>query len=312
MTEDLKKRIARFDKLASKMDCERLSPLIIKARIPPGLFAALRHAVLLYMSRCLPGGKIFTSGPDILSEFSRRSPELKNRNRNGVILPKRELILEYNMTHQAYGDIIKSFGFADMVASFSALMNMRHKEEWAKSEWAKSGSSAKTYSTENPHSDAWLGESPHSMNTITPIFGDLKNNNCVAFSPPTDFSDRWLRLLKFRDGIEFFSHYDQTGAVETDEGGFTYFFDISVIHNSNLKKHAGPRLSIDHLTFFNTGGGELEHPTHPRLSHERFCNVGRDELITFKPSINDPITLENADPHKSWGIMKIPRDTFLS
>lgn len=312
MTEDLKKRIARFDELASKMDCERPSPLIIKARIQPELFNALKHTVVLYMSRCLPGGKIFTSQSDIMAEFSQRSSELKNKNRNGCLLPKRELTLEYNMVYRAYGEIIRSFNLNNLMSAFSGLITMRHKEEWAQSPWANSENSAKTYSTENPHSDAWLGESAHSTNTITPIFGDCKNNNCAYYAPPANFSDRWLKILKFLDGAEFFGHYDQSPVLETSEPGFTYLSDISVIHKSNLKENAGPRLSIDHLSYFNLGGSELYHPTHPRLSYDRFCNIGREELITFKSSVNDPITLENADPHKSWGVVKISRETVLS
>ncbi len=312
MTEDLKKRIARFDELASRTDCARPSPLILKLKIQPDLFDSLRCAVALYMSRCLPSRKVLTAESDIMAEFSKRSAELKNKNNNGCLLPKRELTLEYNMIHRAYGDIMRSFNFTGLIASFYALTTIRHKDEWTKSKWANSENSAKTYSTENPHSDAWLGESPHSMNTITPIFGDTKDNNCAYYAPPDNFSDRWLKILKFLDGAEYFSYYDPIPVFESSEPGFTYLSDISVIHKSNLKENAGPRVSIDHLSFANIGGGELYHPTHPRLSYDRFCHIGREELITFKSSINDPITLENADPHKSWGISEISRKTVLS
>ncbi len=311
MNHDLNKRIERFDELASRTECERLAPLILKLKIKPELYATLRHAVAVYMSGCLLDDKISVTEPDIMSRFHEKLKELKNKNKNGCLLPRRELILEYNAVYRAYADIMRSFNFRGLLGAFSGMLTIRHKDGWDQSAWADENNNAKTYSTENPHSDAWLGESAHSTNTITPIFGDLPNNNCAYYSPPDNFSDRWLRIIKFLDGAEYFSHYDPQLAAESSEAGFTYISDISVIHKSHLKRDAGSRVSIDHLSYFDLGGSELYHPTHPRLSYNDFCSIGREKLITFKPSIYDPITIENADPHKSWGVMDISKETVL-
>ncbi len=226
--------------------------------------------------------------------------DLKNRSRNGTLVPKRELTLEYNIVFRAYGDIIKSFNLPGLVSGFTTL-TVRHQKDWSGNEHARGG-----YATENPHSDAWIGESPFGMNTITPVFGDLKNNNVNCFAPPANFSDDWLKpLSEFKDGSEIFSQYNQVPTLETSEAGFTYFLDFAVIHQSNLRENAWQRVSLDNFSFHNVGRGELEHPSHPRLSYDKFCNIGREEIMTFWPSLNDPITDKNANFHKTWKLVKL-------
>ena len=190
VSADLQRRIDRFDKIASKLNCERPSPLVIKAKIDDNLYENLRFAVAMYMSRCLSGSDTFLNEVDLMEEFDRRLAEVKNRTNNGSLIPKRELNIYYNVVYRCYGDIFRSFNLRGLIGAFTALIHMRYKEGWASEEHL-----SRSFPSETPHSDAWVDDVPFGINMITPMFGDVERNNVKCFAPPPDFNDDWLKTF---------------------------------------------------------------------------------------------------------------------
>ena len=81
-----------------------------------------------------------------------------------------------------------------------------------------------------------------------------------------------------------------------------YFFDYSVIHQTNFKDGAGARLSMDSSSFHNVPGC-TKHHSHPRFDHDTFYSIGRENLIVFHAAMDDLVNSKNSGHHKNWDLV---------
>ena len=114
---DLNNRIQAFDELSNRFLCERPSRLISVYHIEKGAWKRLRIAAMLYMSKCLPGEPVVLDEKNLLKRFERAQGEMPNITPNGMIVPKRHLILEYNLLARAFMDIMQEINIGDFVTS---------------------------------------------------------------------------------------------------------------------------------------------------------------------------------------------------
>jgi len=273
-------RKARFNNLSAQFQCTKPGPMIAVTKINKDLFRNLQIAVALYLSKCLPEKKIILDEKKLLAQFALHRGKIKNCTPNGVLMPKRHLILEYNIIIQAYAAILKSLGISEFIESI--LLNIRYKD----AEEIK-GNRERSYPTEEPHTDAWVGQQLNTLTVITPIFGDAENNRVDYFRLPDDFKDEWLAPLPtFASGR---SIADKCRRLKIPfQKGKMYLTDISVVHGSVREPGAGARVSIDAALIVkkleNEKNPGLELPNNMLISFETFCTIGENNLFVFTDS----------------------------
>lgn len=285
----LESRRLKFKELSGRFECQRPSELVSVHKISEPRFGALRSAAATYMSRCLPELRFVIDEPAILGEFLRQRAALKNVTPNGMIVPKRELVFEYNMIVKAFTDIISELNIADFIASWHIPLNLRYKDGEVVKE-----NLLREHATEVVHSDSWAGESADSVAVYIPIFGDIGHNFIELYDPPEDFSEQWLKPLQtYLDGAGIAARYRKIGIQQ--KPGHVYLADFGTMHATTRVGKSGARVSIDTTFALKRSGGENEmaqqkmHPwrLNERLSHESLCAVGRTKMFVFPDSIND-------------------------
>jgi hypothetical protein len=290
----LRNRQIRFTELCAGFLHEKSDPLIASAPIRPDLFQNLRVAVMLYMSRFLPGMPAILNEGEILSEFVRRRREIQNVSPNGMLIPKNHAILQFNAVVQAYMDIIKKLHIEKFISSWHIPLNVRFKDSDV-----VEGNLERSHPTEEIHSDSWAGESAQSVTTMIPLLGDVQRNRVDYYIPPPDFEETWLGHLEhYRDGAEYAKRYTKID-VPFEKGSLN-LVDFATLHSSHRCPGAGPRVSID-TTFAMPAMGEKE-VIHPWREDERMQNadleeIGRRKLFVFPGNSNEWVDSRGGAKH---------------
>jgi hypothetical protein len=299
----LQSRIERFSQMKAQFAGVADYPLIAVHRIRPDLFERLEHAICVFMSRCLPDGRLAVDEETVMAEFRRvRSIDrglIRNCTPNGMLVPKNHTILEYNAVVAAYAAIIDSLQIGPFVSSWHVPLNVRYKDGEILEE-----NMARHHPTEHIHSDSWAGESPASVTTILPILGDAARN-CVRFyAPPPDFEESWLGPLpSYRDGAHIASRY--TPLDIPFEKGYVYLADFGTLHASTRLPGAEPRVSID-TTFAmrcpsdEEAEAEIKMPTwrkEERATQQDLLEIGRRKLFFFPDSVDQQVDSEGGFKH---------------
>ncbi len=290
----LEKRRARFLELGGHFECEKPDPLLVVPTIEPALFNRLRIAVALYVSKCIPGNQTFLDESELMEAFVKNRATIRNCTPNGMLVPKRHLILEYNAVIQAFIAVIDSLNIGDFISSWHIPLNMRFKDGEAVKE-----NLVRNHPTEHTHSDSWAGESSASVTTIIPLFGDTERNRVDYFSPPENFDESWLGPLpSYADGARYAEKY--TRIRSPFEKGKMIIADFAMLHASTRHSGSGPRLSID-TTFAmpNLGEKEVIHEWRldERASHQDLQDIGVRKLFLFPDTNEDQVDSRGGYKH---------------
>jgi len=190
-------RVADFDVLAARFACARPSPLVCLHAIPEARWQRLRLAAFVYVSKCLPGAPVILDEDELMDALRRHRGAVPNITPNGMIVPKRHTILEFNVLARAFADVVAGLGIDDLVHAWHVPMNLR-----VKFDAVDEANQGRAHQTELPHSDAWVGTASDSVLAHVPLFGDLERNHLTFYEPPADFSEDWLAPLPtFADGL---------------------------------------------------------------------------------------------------------------
>ena len=284
----LESRIKAFDRLSSRFACERQSPLISAYGIGKQNWEHLRIATMLYMSKCLPGEPIILDEEELLNRFEWTQNKMRNITPNGMIVPKRHLILEYNLLVRAFMDIMQEMDIGDFVASWHIPLNLRFKASQVVKDNLK-----RQHATELIHTDAWAGESPASVAVYISILGDVERNRIVFYDPPPDFSEDWLRPLQaYRDGAPIAKRYKKTKIKQKQ--GHVYLADFATMHASTRFRGSGSRVSFDTTFTLKRSVEEsqmAEEKMHPwrkgeRADYRTLCEIGKTKMFVFLDSMD--------------------------
>ena len=245
----------------------RVTPLAFAWRIPQPRFFALQEAVGYFI-----GGGI--------TMLERKRDELRNVTPNGLIVPKRDKILEYNLVVRRFAEVINGMMIGHLIDSWHVPLNVRVKYGDA-----DPANLLRAHPTEHPHSDSWAGESAESVTVHIPLFGDTVGNRVDLFYPPDDFEEAWLgpRPTYEEGARDIAGRYKRVDYV-TPKGSLL-LMDFSTLHASVRDAGAGTRVSIDTTFVLRKGGsqGEVVHPWRvgERASHEVLSGIGETHLMYF-------------------------------
>jgi hypothetical protein len=271
------------------------SELIAVHKINKNLWENLRLKAAIYMSKCLPdNNKVILDEKKLLSKFEESKDDILNITPNGMIVPKRHLILEYNGLVKAFIDIINSLNIQDFILSWHIPLNLRIKFTQVNQE-----NLTRHHPTEDIHSDSWAGESSESVTTYLPIFGDISKNYVQTYDPPDNFKENWLGPLPtYKDGIKYASQYSKVDLIQ--KPGDLMLADFATLHSSTRLKNAKTRVSID-TTFHmkRTKSNEVIHKWREgeRTSNEILSMIGEKNLFVFPDEINNRVDSKGGFKH---------------
>jgi hypothetical protein len=294
---DLERRITSFDRLAERFKCDRPSGLIAVHDIGSSLWERLVVATGIYMARCLPDDQLFLDGDQIIDAFESRRDEIGNVTPNGMIVPKRHTILEYNALVRAFAQIVDSLGIADLIASWHVPLNLRIKFGEVDQENMR-----RHHPTEHIHSDSWAGESAESVTVHMPIFGDVDRNRMVFYDPPEEFEEEWLGPIpSYLSGSGVADKYSINKFAA--KAGQVVLADFAGLHASTRFEGACSRVSID-TTFAlkrdrRDGASERIHPwrTEERASPEVLAHIGETHLFVFPDRVEQRVDSKGGFKH---------------
>lgn len=285
----LERRTQAFDEMSRRFACKRPSKLISIYKAPEPLWNHLRFAAMTYMSACLPGSPIIQDEKELLGLFETEQKRISNITPNGMIVPKRHLVLEYNLLVRAFARIVDSMNIQDLIVSWHVPLNLRIKFAEASADNLK-----RHHPTEHIHSDSWAGESAESVTTHIPIFGDADRNHMLFYDPPADFQEEWLGPRPtYLDGAEIASRY--TKLPDYPKKGELAVADFSSLHASHRDPGSGTRVSIDTTFVLRKapipGTAEVIHPWREgeRSSHCAMSGLGESHLFYFPDTMDQQV-----------------------
>ncbi len=237
-----KSRAERLDRIVSGASISDEFPLLKVLPVHEALFATLRSAMNVYLWNSLTSwyeGQVFSLSENVLEDYTSEILKLPNRTPNGVLLPKYETFLSYNLVHRAFARIIKAFGLDRSFHSLQLPYNIRIVSFSGE---ADEVAAARPYASSKIHTDIWAGEPWSHLLLNLPVLGDpdgiameffeLKQSDSNMFPLLADYADAAIRP-------ENISPYDVAFRI-----GHLYVSDSFSLHQTALKR-PGVRLSID-------------------------------------------------------------------
>src|SRR5205807_1533780 len=108
-------RTRRLGLLASGLRTRQTFPLLVACELPSPSFELLCGAVRQYISACLREAEV----------PHRAIGALPNLSPNGVLFPKREVLLEFNLVQRAMAQLFGSLGIDEFVDAIQLPVNVR-------------------------------------------------------------------------------------------------------------------------------------------------------------------------------------------
>ena len=233
-------RAERLAAIAEGLDLVGNFPLLKVARLPGDLFARLRNTVNLYLYATLDSwyrDRTFSLNSELLSDAAEAIRGLPNITPNGLVLPKRQNYLAYNMVHAAVAAIVAELELKAHIATIHAPINVRIVDGRADPRIDQRPRASVKW-----HSDMWAGEPAAAVIVFIPVFG-APGALGVRWIEPRSFPTELTGPLDdFREGasvIEGGREY----AVSFDPG-VILLSDPFLVHATQRNADA-LRLSID-------------------------------------------------------------------
>ena len=215
-------------------------PLLKVVTVPEFAFSELRGSVIAYLWQSLTswhGGRGFEVSPSILTDYAEAVLSLPNRTPNGILMPRRETFLAFNMVQRGLCRVFEELNLTRHFSHLQDPCNIR-----IVSGVVNSDVDARPYSSAKMHTDIWVAEPHNSIPFNIPILGDPAAV-AMAFYEPKDVD------------IDFYGVKDDYGDADLDgadietydtpfELGHLYVSDPYSLHRT-VKNGPGIRLSID-------------------------------------------------------------------
>ena len=278
----------------------KLAPLVDRCAIPPALRKRLEDAVFTYMCAGLDYREPIYTHHTLLQEYDAcPQPHVTP---NGILVPKRNTILEYNLVVRAFAALMKYYGFGHLVQSWHVPLNVRFK-----SSYIIPGNLDRARPTEFAHSDAWAGESSESVTVHIPLFGDLEHNYLKLYTPDDSFEEGWLKPLPtYKAADPLLSHYK--ALEERPRAGTVVFADFATLHGSEREMNCGPRVTIDTAFILKKPvmvGRAHSDRVGERARPEVLEGIGENYLFYFPNTVEEWVENKSGFKHPT-NLMLVP------
>jgi hypothetical protein len=236
----LSKNHERLSGILSHLNLTQDLPLLKSLHIPSSYFTQLTNSANYFLYANLAKyfkDKIFEFTEDMLERYPDEIQALPCITPNGMILPKRETFLEYNLVYHAVTRIMAELGIDEHIHSACKNIHLRLVDGRPDPIL-----DSRPYSSVKLHTDIWVGDPVNIIQVFIPLLGDTENTD-VSFFEPEEFVDDYIRTLNdYAEGESMKSNkikYDTTF-----KKGEVFFTDSFLLHKT-IKRNGGLRLSID-------------------------------------------------------------------
>lgn len=283
-----------FNELASRMATRHDYRLLFEHKLKPELYQQIRIAAAGYISACL-GSPVILSEAEMLSRLLATRATLPNYMGTGLLMPKREHILEFNTFQKSIANAFRQLGANDLIDAVDLPVNLRIV-------FGKMNPDALQlpFTSTKRHSDVWAGVAPDATVVVLPLFGDIENITIEAGEMPREMELPAMRVMSdFNEGreIPMVVSYDNAKL----QHGTMYFNDARGLHQTVRRVSEGVRISVD-FRFrrkFNESYRAMVPPSSGGVEadmsvpYEDWLKVGTDTMIVFDESMAEARARKN-------------------
>jgi hypothetical protein len=140
-----------FDELADKIATKQQHRLLFEHRLKPELFQQIQVAAAGYISACL-NSPIILSEDEMLNRLLEARNSLPNYTGTGLLMPKREHTLAFNLFQKSVAEAFCQLGANDLIDAVDLPVNLRMV--YGKTDIQKT---SLPFASSKCHSDVWAG-----------------------------------------------------------------------------------------------------------------------------------------------------------
>ncbi|MHC0064158.1 hypothetical protein ACWATR_14870 [Nostoc sp. UIC 10890] len=284
-----------FNELADKIATKRQYRLLFEHTLKPELFQQIRIAAAGYISACL-NSPIILSETEMLERLLEARSTLPNYTGTGLLMPKREHTLAFNLFQKSVADAFYQLGANDLIDAVDLPVNLRMV--YGKTDAKKLGL---PFASSKCHSDVWAGVAADATVVVLPLFGDIDNITIEAGEMPREMELQSMRVMSdFDEGRDIPMVVSYTQAQL--QHGTMYFNDARGLHQTVRRKSEGLRISVDFrfrrkfneayraMVAPNIGGIEEDMS----VPYQDWLKVGKEILIVFDESCEEARKKQNS------------------
>jgi len=278
---------AVFAALAGQFPSATKWRLLFEQQLDARRFAAIRVALLAYVSRVLGSNDVLDE-PAVLQALLERRADLPSYTQGGMLAPTREQTLEFNMLHRSVVGALREFDLDQHIDGIDLPINVRLVYGDVDDARAKAA-----FSSTKLHSDIWAGIPPDAAVVVLPVLGDIETLTIECYEMPRE--QELMAMRAMRD-------YDEGRTIEPAVAydgcsmklGHLYVADARLLHKTVRRKRAGVRLSIDFRFRYRDAGYRALTPkierggpdsADCRVPYSQWCSAATDSLILFSDTL---------------------------
>lgn len=281
---NLQERIEYYDKLAGCFPCYRPHPLILVCRTRK----SIKDEANVYLKKSLNFDDISSvnlqDGISGIRKAKYQQQELKVITPNGMVVPKNESILEFNLLAKAFYDLIGSYKADGLIHSWNVPPNLRVKTGLIDTVHLK-----RKNASEHIHSDAWAGEQPNCGTAMLLLEGDVETNGIEFYTPPDDFDESWLATTDagYLDKEEIIAKYTKL-RIKLEVGDLV-ISDFATLHASMKPvERSRPRISIDSVFAYDCSeNASITTWRGLHLRSDQIKSIGRSLMFYTEAKASD-------------------------
>lgn len=258
-------------------------------------YQRLRMALNIYLWTCLSEAfpdKSFRLSDDMLRDYEQDIVRMPNVTPNGLVLPKAENMLAFNLLQKETGAAFSKLGMGNDIARIQYPVNVR-----LQSGRPDAAIDNRPRASVKPHSDIWAGDPASGILVFLSLLGDTKHSG-IRFFQPRQFPKSFVRTLEdYNDGAPLME-----GAKELarfDESGW-FLADPYILHKTT-KNGGGFRISLDFRFIPKTAVSSDTDEDATRkpffIGFDEWAKLGDSTLIATKERMSGFSADRKKDPY---------------
>lgn len=278
-----------FRALSARFPKARTWRLLIEQPLPEARFAAIRNAMLEYVSEVLESPFTLTE-PDALKLLLRDRNKIANYTSGAMLAPKREHTRSFNALHAAVAAAFEDFRIHPHVDGIDLPINVRMV--YGETDPTRN---AAPFASSKRHADVWAGVPADAVVVVMPVLGDIDNLTIECAEMPVE------QELSAMCGM---NDYDEGAGIPVVRGydeckmrhGHVYMADARLLHQTVRRVNAGVRLSVDFrfrsndLTYramapalVSSGPDAID----TRVPYRDWLDLGKERVIEFEETMSE-------------------------
>jgi hypothetical protein len=284
-----------FNELANRIaNRPKQYRLLFEHCLDPQLFQHIKVAAANYICACL-NSPIILSEAEMLERLIAERANLVNYTGTGLLAPKKEHILEFNLFQKSLANAFSQLGANDLIDAVDLPVNLRMV--YGKTDSTKM---QLPFTSSKVHSDVWAGVPADAIVVILPLFGDIEHITIEAGEMPPEMELSSMQVMSdFDQGKDIPMVVKYTDAQL--QLGTMYFNDARGLHQTVRRRSEGLRISLDFR--FRRKGNEAYRAMIPpsiggveedmSIPYEEWLKFGKEKLVVFDETIEEAKAKKN-------------------